>query len=185
VQQHRSLNHIYDLFDKELGYVQYTIQKFYRINGGSTQNRGVVPDIAYPTAIDPAETGESVEDNALPWDQIDPAKYQTLADQTALISKLTTMHEARIAEDLEFSFIAEDIQDYKSKKENNLLSLNLDKRNAEDDGEEDIRLDRINMRRANDGLEPLKSLDDLSDDYEAPDPYLDETVNIMMDMIKA
>lgn len=37
VQQHRSLNHIYDLFDKELGYVQYTIQKFYRIDGGSTQ----------------------------------------------------------------------------------------------------------------------------------------------------
>ena len=48
VQQHRSLNHIYDLFDQKLGYVQYTIQKFYRINGGSTQNKGVMPDIAFP-----------------------------------------------------------------------------------------------------------------------------------------
>lgn len=76
VQQHRSLNHIYDLFDKPLGHVQYTIQKFYRINGGSTQNLGVVPDIAFPTAIDPAETGESVEDNALPWDSIKPADYR-------------------------------------------------------------------------------------------------------------
>lgn len=89
VQQHRSLNHIYDLFDKELGYVQYTIQKFYRIDGGSTQNKGVVPDIQYPTPIDPAETGESVEDNALPWDSIEAASYKKLNDETALISELT------------------------------------------------------------------------------------------------
>ncbi|GAL03547.1 tail-specific protease precursor [Photobacterium aphoticum] len=51
VQQHRSLNHIYDLFDKPLGHVQYTIQKFYRINGGSTQNLGVVPDLSFPSAL--------------------------------------------------------------------------------------------------------------------------------------
>ncbi|MBM7035782.1 carboxy terminal-processing peptidase [Vibrio ulleungensis] len=185
VQQHRSLNHIYDLFDKELGYVQYTIQKFYRINGGSTQNRGVVPDIAYPTAIDPAETGESVEDNALPWDQIDAAKYQVLADRSQQIQSLTTQHQARIADDLEFQFIAEDIEDYKAKKENNVLSLNLEARNAEDDGEEDLRLKRINQRRALEEQEPFASLDDVPDDYEAPDPYLDETVSIMLDMIKA
>jgi carboxyl-terminal processing protease len=185
VQQHRSLNHIYDLFDKELGYVQYTIQKFYRINGGSTQNRGVVPDIAYPTAIDPAETGESVEDNALPWDQIDAAKYQVLADRSQQIQSLTTQHQARIADDLEFQFIAEDIEDYKAKKENNVLSLNLEARNAEDDGEEDLRLKRINQRRALEEQEPFASLDDVPDDYEVPDPYLDETVSIMLDMIKA
>ncbi|ORT49780.1 carboxy-terminal protease [Vibrio sp. qd031] len=184
VQQHRSLNHIYDLFDKELGYVQYTIQKFYRIDGGSTQNRGVVPDIAYPTAIDPAETGESVEDNALPWDQIDAAKYQVLADRSQQIISLTSQHQARIADDLEFQFIAEDIEDYKTKKENNVLSLNLEARNAEDDGEENLRLKRINQRRVLEKQEPFDSLDDVPDDYEAPDPYLDETVNIMLDMIK-
>ncbi|MGC9494355.1 carboxy terminal-processing peptidase, partial [Vibrio genomosp. F10] len=107
VQQHRSLNHIYDLFEKELGYVQYTIQKFYRINGGSTQNKGVIPDIPYPTPIDPAETGESVEDNALPWDQIDPVKFDSLQDNAALIGKLTAKHDVRIAKDMEFQFIAE------------------------------------------------------------------------------
>jgi carboxyl-terminal processing protease len=182
VQQHRSLNHIYDLFDNELGYVQYTIQKFYRIDGGSTQNRGVVPDIAFPTAIDPAETGESVEDNALPWDQIEAAKYQVLADRTELIASLTGKHQARIAKDLEFSFIAEDIEEYQSKKENNLFSLKLEERNAEDDREEALRLKRINLRRLNDELAPLTSLDELPEDYEAPDPYLDEAVSIMVDM---
>ncbi len=113
VQQHRSLNHIYDLFDKELGYVQYTIQKFYRINGGSTQNKGVVPDIAFPTPIEPAETGESVEDNALPWDSIDKAKYSELQRNDEMIASLTTKHEERIKSDMEFGFISEDIAKYK------------------------------------------------------------------------
>jgi carboxyl-terminal processing protease len=59
VQQHRGLGRIYDMFENPLGSVQYTIAKFYRINGGSTQHKGVIPDIQFPTAIDPAEWGES------------------------------------------------------------------------------------------------------------------------------
>ena len=131
VQQHRSLNHIYDMFDKELGYVQYTIQKFYRIDGGSTQNRGVIPDISFPTAVDPAETGESVEDNALPWDSIVPASYEKLADNKALIAKLTATHQARITKDMEFGFIQEDIIRYQKEKDDKTLSLNEKARKAE------------------------------------------------------
>ncbi|MCG6381937.1 carboxy terminal-processing peptidase, partial [Vibrio fluvialis] len=108
VQQHRSLNHIYDLFDKEIGYVQYTIQKFYRIDGCSTQNKGVVPEIPFPTAIDTEETGESVEDNALPWDSIEKADYQVLQRNGSLIEQLRVKHDERIANELEFKFIAED-----------------------------------------------------------------------------
>lgn len=183
VQQHRSLNHIYDIFDKELGYVQYTIQKFYRINGGSTQNKGVVPDIAYPTAIDADETGESVEDNALPWDQIQPAKYSVLKDKSPQIAKLTNKHIKRVSTDMEFGFILEDIERYKSEKDDNALSLNEATRKAESERTEQRRLDRINQRQSSQGLEPFKSLDDVPSDYEAPDPYLDETVAIMVDMM--
>ncbi|MGL6314923.1 carboxy terminal-processing peptidase [Vibrio sp. WXL103] len=183
VQQHRSLNHIYDIFDKELGYVQYTIQKFYRINGGSTQNKGVVPDIAYPTAIDADETGESVEDNALPWDQIQPAKYSVLKDKSPQIAKLTNKHIKRVSTDMEFGFILEDIERYKSEKDDNALSLNEATRKAESERNEQRRLERINQRQTSQGLEPFKSLDDVPNDYEAPDPYLDETVAIMVDMI--
>lgn len=71
VQQHRGLGRIYDLYENPLGSVQFTIAKFYRINGGSTQHKGVVPDITYPSPIDPAEWGESQEESALPWDSID------------------------------------------------------------------------------------------------------------------
>ncbi|GAD90340.1 tail-specific protease [Vibrio halioticoli NBRC 102217] len=183
VQQHRSLNHIYDLFDNELGYVQYTIQKFYRINGGSTQNKGVIPDIQYPTPIDPAETGESVEDNALPWDSIEPAKYNTMTDDTALVKQLTAQHEQRVQKDIEFGFIKEDIARYKEDKDSNELSLNLKTRQQESDKRDQERLQRINTRQKSLGEKAFKSLDDVPKDYKAPDAYLDESVAVMVDML--
>ena len=184
VQQHRSLNHIYDLFDKELGYVQYTIQKFYRINGGSTQNKGVVPDIAYPTPIESDDTGESVEDNALPWDSIDKANYSMLQRNDDQILTLTAKHQARVASDMEFGFIAQDIEKYKADKDDNDLSLNEKVRKQEGDDVEALRLERINQRQKVAKLKAFKSLDDVPKDYEAPDAYLDESVSIMLDMIK-
>ncbi|WP_447079519.1 carboxy terminal-processing peptidase [Vibrio alginolyticus] len=184
VQQHRSLNHIYDLFDKELGYVQYTIQKFYRIDGGSTQNRGVAPDISYPTPIEASETGESVEDNALPWDQIDKAQYQTFPSNDALVEKLTALHNKRISDEMEFRFINEDIEKYRKEKDDNTLSLNEKVRKAESDKAEALRLQRINERQAALGKKAFKTLDDIPKDYEAPDVYLDESVAIMVDLLK-
>ncbi|WP_375753981.1 carboxy terminal-processing peptidase [Vibrio sp. HN007] len=185
VQQHRSLNHIYDLFDKELGYVQYTIQKFYRIDGGSTQNKGVVPDISYPTAVEPSETGESVEDNALPWDSIDRANYNVLKDRQSQIDALTVLHKNRIQDDMEFSFIKEDIARYRAEKDDTSLSLNEKVRKKESDEKDQRRLTRINIRQKADGEPEFATLDDLPKDYEAPDAYLDESVAIMVDMLKS
>ncbi|EKO3437599.1 carboxy terminal-processing peptidase [Vibrio fluvialis] len=184
VQQHRSLNHIYDLFDKELGYVQYTIQKFYRIDGGSTQNKGVIPDIAFPTAVDAAETGESMESNALPWDSIDKAKYEKLHDFHKMITALSAEHQTRIAKDMEFSFIQQDIAKYKAEKDDNYLSLNEKVRKAQSEKSDQERLDRINARQKAMGKKEFKTLQDVPKDYEAPDAYLDESVAIMVDMIK-
>ncbi|GEM76955.1 carboxy terminal-processing peptidase [Vibrio sagamiensis] len=184
VQQHRSLNHIYDLFDKELGYVQYTIQKFYRIDGGSTQNRGVAPDISFPTPVDPSETGESVEDNALPWDSITKAEYQTFPSNEKLIASLNELHNKRISHEMEFSFIKEDIEKYRKEKDDNFLSLNEKTREAESDKAESVRLERINKRQATLKKDAFKTLDDVPKDYEAPDVYLDESVEIMVDMLK-
>ncbi|UGA56292.1 carboxy terminal-processing peptidase [Vibrio sp. VB16] len=185
VQQHRSLNHIYDLFDKELGYVQYTIQKFYRIDGGSTQNKGVVPDISYPSAVDPEETGESVEDNALPWDSIDKAVYDVLKQRDTQIAALNLQHELRISSDREFGFIAQDIAQYKLEKDDNTLSLSEKTRKDKIEDREAKRLGRINERQNSLGEEEFTSLDDVDKDYEGPDAYLDESVAIMVDMIKA
>jgi carboxyl-terminal processing protease len=183
VQQHRSLNNIYDVFDNELGYVQYTIQKFYRINGGSTQNKGVIPDILFPTAIDPSATGESVEDNALPWDSIDRVEYATLHNYQPLIASLTSAHKQRIQDDLEFSFIAQDIATYQLAKDENSASLNLVERKQELDDLDAKKLERANLRRVAKGEKPYATLDDIPKDYSAPDAYLNEAVAITVDMV--
>lgn len=182
VQQHRSLNHIYDLFDKPLGHVQYTIQKFYRINGGSTQNLGVVPDIAFPTAIDPKETGESVEDNALPWDSIKAASYAQTNQVVNTIEPLAKKHVERIKTDEEFGFIQEDIARYKADKDITTISLNKAVREKESDDADVRRLERVNQRQKHLEKEEFKTIDDIPKDYEVPDAYLNEAVSITIDL---
>jgi len=189
VQQHRSLSRVYDQMLKpewpSLGSVQYTIQKFYRVNGGSTQREGVTPDVVMPTGQDPAETGESFEDNALPWDSIPAANYSKVGDISPDLSAIKTKHLDRISQDREFNYIDEDIARYKvSKESKNLISLNYAERKKEDDEIEATKLKRINERNAKEGKPLLKKLDDLPKDYEAPDPYLDETVKMAVDLSK-
>ncbi|WP_323663825.1 carboxy terminal-processing peptidase [Pectobacterium carotovorum] len=187
VQQYRSLNRIYDQMLRPdwpvLGSVQYTIQKFYRIDGGSTQMKGVTPDVMMPTGTETVDTGEKFEDNALPWDSIKAANYTKSGDLKALISKLNEHHQERIAKDPEFQYVAQDIARYNALKDKrNLVSLNLAQREKENDDDEAMRLKRINDRLAREGKKPLKSLEDLPKDYQAPDPYLDETVKIANDL---
>ena len=183
VQQHRSLNHIYDLFDKPLGHVQYTIQKFYRINGGSTQNLGVVPDIVFPSPINPTETGESIEDNALPWDSINPAKYKKLVNIVEYVPMLESKHQARIQKDMEFGFIFQDIAKYQKEKDINSVSLSEKKRIDEQNQDDSLRLERLNLRQKTKGNKVFESLDSVPKDYEAPDAYLDEAISITSDLV--
>ncbi|MBX9496617.1 carboxy terminal-processing peptidase [Yersinia enterocolitica] len=187
VQQYRSLNRIYDQMLRPewpaLGSLQYTIQKFYRVDGGSTQRKGVTPDIVMPTGVDPAETGESFEDNALPWDSINAASYTKVGDLKPLEPELLKIHAARIAADPEFQHIQQDIERYKALKDKkNIVSLNYAQREKENHDDDATRLNRLNERFKREGKKPLKSLEDLPKDYQEPDPYLDETVHIALDL---
>ncbi|CDH33416.1 carboxy terminal-processing peptidase [Xenorhabdus bovienii] len=187
VQNHRSLNRIYDQMLKpdwpEIGSVQYTVQKFYRVNGGSTQLKGVTPDILMPTAEEPADIGESQEDNALPWDSIQPASYPFSKVISASVPLLTQLHNQRIANAPEFKYINQDIAYYKLiKARNGVYSLNYAQREKENKEYESIKLNRINERFKREDKKPLKSLDDLPKDYKGPDPYLDESVQIALDL---
>ncbi|MFP1725054.1 carboxy terminal-processing peptidase [Lonsdalea quercina] len=187
VQQYRSLNRIYDQMLRPewpaLGSVQYTIQKFYRINGGSTQRKGVTPDIIMPTGLETIETGEKFEDNALPWDSIKPADYTKMGDFTALLPVLKADYDQRIAKDPEFQYIQQDVARFKALKEKrDRVSLNLAQRQKENNDDEAIRLQRINERLTRQGKPTLKSLDALPKDYQEPDPYLDQTVQIAEDL---
>ncbi|OIQ48676.1 MAG: C-terminal processing peptidase [Gammaproteobacteria bacterium MedPE] len=184
VQQHRGLSRIYDYYKKPIGYITYTIQKFYRINGGSTQNKGVTPDILFPTPIIADEFGEVVADNTLPWDSIPKARYKVLGEVSPTSFKpLTDKHLSRIANEQEFVFMNEDIARYKADKDKVSVSLVESVRKAEREDGEKRSLTRANLRRKAQGLKPVKTLDDLPKKAPALDPYLDEAANVTFDYI--
>ncbi|MBW3525220.1 carboxy terminal-processing peptidase [Shewanella sp. NKUCC05_KAH] len=183
VQQHKSLGRIYDMYEKPIGHVQYTIQKFYRINGGSTQIKGVTPNIAYPSALEPGEYGEAEEKNALPWDKVPMAQYGTLNDVTPeLVTSLEAKHLNRIKSSVEFAYINQDIADFKKHHKEKTVSLVESERIASREADEKKVLDRTNERRVANGLAPVKSMEDIKDDAELPDAFLDETAYITLDM---
>ncbi|MFT5996374.1 MAG: carboxyl-terminal processing protease [Kangiellaceae bacterium] len=186
VQQHRSLERAFDMFDKPIGAVQFTTGKFYRINGGSTQHLGVKPDILYPSPIDPANWGESSEDTALPWDSIDRANYEVLADNTAIIETLKIKHALRTKTDPEFQYIFSDIDEYNKNKDKKFISLVASERVAEKQDSETKQLVRVNERLTRLGLPLIESLDgDLPEALAEIDPFLAEAANITFDIIKS
>src|SRR5690606_13930426 len=84
------------------GQVKLTVAQFFRVAGGSTQHRGVVPDIAFPATVDGTEYGESTYDNALPWTRIAELPHTRYGNFAPLLTRLEARHEARSAADKEF-----------------------------------------------------------------------------------
>ena len=184
VQEHRGLGRRFDLFDKKLGSVQFTVAKFYRINGGSTQNKGVIPDIIFPSAIEPAEWGESQEENALPWDNIRPASYAKSTDIRNQVKVLTDRHQSRIKVEPEFSYLYQDIAEYHEDRDRPYISLNEAERIAEKEKNKARDLARLNERLKRFGFKPVESLDaDKPEKLDELDPFLEESARIISDLI--
>jgi carboxyl-terminal processing protease len=113
------------------GALKVTTQKFYRIAGGSTQLRGVVPDIILPSRFDALKIGEAMLKYPLPYDTIDPLKYD-VSDQSGLhLEELRRRSQQRVSGDVEFGYIHDDVNRLREQIEKNTLSLNLEERNAE------------------------------------------------------
>lgn len=169
----------------QLGGVQYTIQKFYRINGGSTQLKGVTPDIEMSSLQYIDETGERYLDNALPWDRVSVANYKMLFDLNKIIPELTQLHRERTKVSPEFNYIEQDIADYNAKKDQlYIVSLNeLVRKNEQTENDNKILL-RMNERLKRANLAKIDKLDDLPKDFKVPDAYLDEAVEILLDLSK-
>lgn len=181
VQQSRPLTRLYDLVGADLGSIHYTIAKFYRINGGSTQLKGVTPDIAMPTLIDVTEFGERTEPNALNWDKIAPSKYQKFSDPKFFVKDLMALHESRISTDPVFKVIQSERDRYYKLKNSKTLTLNYDERKKLFDEDEKITLKNTNIRLRAMNKPEVKSVKELPDDFEYDDPILQETVNIASD----
>ncbi len=180
VQNAHPLN--YTIFGRkpELGQLNVTIGKYYRITGESTQDRGVTPDIVLPSLIDANEVGESTRDRALPWDHISPAEFKTEGDLKPVTAVLQKEHEERTKGSPDFLYLKQDIAALDAIRSEKTLSLSIKVREAERERQDADRLARENALRAAHDQPPLKSLEDLKDDAAAG-IILDETSQIAAD----
>ena len=157
------------------GQLKITESKFYRISGESTQHRGVIPDIQYPSLFDPEQIGESALDNALAWDQIAPARFSRYNDYRAILPTLTDLHEKRAANDPDYLYLQDQVSLAEEARTITALPLRQAGRLEMRDDQEQKALAIENKRRVAKGLERLATLDaeepaDDTDQLEADDP---------------
>ena len=118
------------------GELKLTIAQFFRVNGGSTQLRGVKPEITFPMRSELDDFGESSYDNPLPWVKIDAADYSPVDDLSSIIPELISRHETRVKTDKEFQALREDVAEVTRLRKKNMLSLNEAERRKERDEQE-------------------------------------------------
>ncbi|MEW6020708.1 MAG: carboxy terminal-processing peptidase [Pseudomonadota bacterium] len=118
------------------GELKMTVAQFFRINGGTTQLRGVTPDIKLPVLSDTEHFGESSFSNALPWVAIKPANYVPLGNLKELVDPLQKRHDARIAKDKDFQDLREDMAEVMKIRKENAISLNEAVRRKERDAQD-------------------------------------------------
>ena len=124
-------NYLLAQFDsiKPIGSVKITQQKFYRINGGATQLRGVVPDVKLPDPYEYIDLGEKEQPNPMPWDEIAKAKYNEFSN--IKYSTVIKNSEKRVSSNAPFALIEQQSKEIKSKRDDTKYSLNLEKFRAE------------------------------------------------------
>jgi len=140
----------------EFGQINLTIAKFYRVNGSSTQHKGVVPDIEFPTVFSKDKYGESSEPRALPWDTIAPSQFSRLVSLDGVKRKLITLHQERMKTSVGFKDLKEDIAEFAKREAETSITLNEAQLKKERDEQEAKSLLRENQKRVAKGLVPLK-----------------------------
>ncbi|MCA0393279.1 MAG: carboxy terminal-processing peptidase [Proteobacteria bacterium] len=184
------------------GHVKLTIAQFFLPGGSSTQNKGVVPDIAFPVTVDASEYGESTYDNALEWRQIAAVPHQRYGNFSPLLPRLEALHGARIAKDREFQWWSQDVSEFRAEREKKYVSLNEAERRAERDRDEARRKQRQDERKTlglaldpladtagDDGLQASERnvAEDAAREKAAekrPDPLLRESAAILADAVR-
>ncbi len=120
----RWMQRSYEDFRGGAGALKYTIRKFYRASGSSTQLEGVTPDIVLPSVNNYAEVGEKSLDNPLAWDTIRAVDFEKVNLVQSLLAELRTRSEKRVATDKDFDYVREDIEQYKRLLKDRTVSLN-------------------------------------------------------------
>jgi len=179
------------------GQITLTQQKFYRITGDSTQNRGVIPDISLPSIYNISEVGENALEAALPWDKIRSINYSSFNDFSLQLPRLQTLHANRVKKNPDFKHLTEMNRLIEERRQLKEISLNETKRRADKKALETAQIKLENNRRKTKGEPLITSLEELDnpigesendpeeekDKDEGPLPLLTETGNILVDFL--
>jgi carboxyl-terminal processing protease len=187
----------------KMGQLRITMAQFFRVNGGSTQNRGVEPDIQFPSAGDPEDYGERSLENALPWTSISSANYEREGDLDRMVAVADFRYQGRIGDNQEFGWLLSDVEEFNLNKDKKEISLLETVRREEKDQNEAKRKARKAARENNGPLveeahalagmgEPIEATVDDEDteaveedeDDDRPDLLLRESARIVADMIE-
>jgi carboxyl-terminal processing protease len=175
--------------------------QFFRVNGGSTQNRGVEPDIQFPSAGDPEDYGERSLDNALPWTSIPTANFKREGDLDRMAAVADFRYHDRIAHDQEFAWLLSDVEEFNLNKDKKEISLLETTRREEIEKDEAKRAARKAAQSDNGpllqdsdtlvaaadalGTEEAEAGDGAEEDEDdRPDLLLRESARIVRDMIE-
>ena len=185
---------------KPLGEVKLTIQKFYRVNGGSTQLKGVVPDIILPDNYHYFEIGEKEQDYSLAWTEIKPVEYTQNVTKLNNLNQLKAQSASRVKVNPTFQKVMENAKRLKTQSDRSVYSLNMETYEADRIKREEAANKFKDMFKVNESLEVKNLEEDLSsikidESKEASneewiksikkDAYIDETLFIIKDMIEA
>lgn len=186
----------------KMGQLKITMAQFFRVDGGSTQNRGVEPDIRFPSAGDPEDYGERSMENALPWTSIEPANFKREGNLARMAAVADFRYKGRMSDDQEFAWLLSDVEEFNLNKDKKEISLLETTRRAELDKDEAKRKARKAARVENgplleqhgalaDAEEPSEVTVDDEDvageedkEDDRPDLLLRESARIVADMIE-
>lgn len=168
--------------------IKFTTAQFFRINGDSTQHKGVIPDIVLNTTVEDKEFGERAYENALPWSQTKSAHYQAKPYSEKLFSYLSTQHLHRAEESSALRYLRNNAQTVAENRQIKSLSLNLEQRQLLRKEQEEKSLNQLNKYRESLGLQLVTS--ETKKDNPLPDEdehwnivYHTEAAKILSDII--
>ncbi len=162
------------------GQIKITESKYYRINGMSTQNKGVIPDIELPVTWDIETVGESSYPTAMEWDVIRPYRHKKFKINPDLIEKVIANYEFRLSEEPNLNYLKKVRDRYDLNKNKKKLSLNLEDRKTQKELRKDWLLSIENERRLKVGLEEFISYKEM-EDFNESDTSIENNINLIDD----
>ena len=162
------------------GQIKITESKYYRINGMSTQNKGVIPDIELPVTWDIESVGESSYPTAMEWDVIRPYRHKKFKINPDLIEKVIANYEFRLSEEPNLNYLKKVRDRYDLNKNKKKLSLNLEDRKTQKELRKDWLLSIENERRLMVGLEEFISYKEM-EDFNESDTSIENNINLIDD----